>query len=35
VVPIGYPVAHGHGPISRKAPNEMAYADRWGETLEL
>jgi nitroreductase len=34
-VPIGYPVAHGHGPISRKSPNEMAYADRWGETLEL
>ena len=34
-VPIGYPVARGHGPISRRRPSEMAYADRWGEVLEL
>ena len=34
-VPIGYPVARGHGAISRKDPSEMAYADRWGAALEL
>ena len=29
-VPIGYPVAGGHGPISRKPVAEMVYRDRFG-----
>jgi nitroreductase len=29
-VPIGYPVGKGHGPISRRPVEEMAFADRWG-----
>lgn len=28
-VPIGWPVGRGHGPISRRPPEELAYADRW------
>lgn len=28
-IPIGYPVGRGHGPISRRPPEELAYADRW------
>ncbi len=34
-IPIGYPVGRGHGPISRKSPAEMAYADRWGEPFQI
>ena len=30
VVPIGYPVLRGHGPISRRPVEKMAYADTWG-----
>lgn len=30
VVPIGYPVGRGHGPVSRKPVEKMAYADSWG-----
>jgi len=30
MIPIGYPVGKGHGPISRKGPEVMAYRDRWG-----
>ena len=30
VVPIGYPVLRGHGPISRRSVEEMAFADAWG-----
>jgi hypothetical protein len=29
-VPIGYPVATGHGPIRRYAVKDMVYANRWG-----
>ncbi len=29
-VPIGYPVLRGHGPISRRPVEKMAYADTWG-----
>jgi len=30
MVPIGYPVGRGHGPITRKPPAEMAYLDSFG-----
>ena len=30
VVPIGYPVLRGHGPISRRAVEELAFTDAWG-----
>jgi nitroreductase len=30
MVPIGYPVGKGHGPISRKPPAAMAYSDTFG-----
>jgi nitroreductase len=33
VVPIGYPAGSGHGPVSRKPVEEMAYLDRWGQAL--
>jgi nitroreductase len=29
-MPIGYPVLRGHGPISRRPVDRLAYADRWG-----
>jgi nitroreductase len=29
-VPIGYPVAGGHGPITRRPVAKLAFADRWG-----
>ncbi|MDH3294429.1 MAG: nitroreductase family protein, partial [Acidimicrobiia bacterium] len=29
MVPIGYPVGRGHGPISRKGPDQMAARDRF------
>ncbi|MBX3706783.1 MAG: nitroreductase family protein [Pseudomonadales bacterium] len=29
-LPIGYPVLRGHGPISRRPVEKLAYADRWG-----
>jgi nitroreductase len=29
-VPIGYPVGRGHGPITRRSVEEMAYFDTWG-----
>ncbi len=35
MVPIGYPVGGGHGPISRLGPDELAYADTFGTPLEL
>lgn len=28
-IPIGYPVGRGHGPISRRPPEALAYADTW------
>lgn len=30
MVPIGYPVGKGHGPITRKPPPEMAFRDTFG-----
>ncbi len=30
MVPIGYPVGKGHGPISRQPPSKMAYRDTFG-----
>ncbi len=30
LVPIGYPVGRGHGPIARQGPTAMAFADRFG-----
>jgi nitroreductase len=33
MVPIGYPVGGGHGPLSRRPVEEIAYADRWGQPL--
>jgi nitroreductase len=30
-VPIGYPVLGGHGPISRRPVEKLAFADTWGE----
>ncbi|MEM9176727.1 MAG: nitroreductase family protein [Myxococcota bacterium] len=32
-VPIGYPVRGGHGPISRRAPEKLAFGDTWGAPL--
>ncbi len=28
-IPIGYPLSRGHGPISRRPPEELAYGDTW------
>ena len=30
MVPIGYPVGKGHGPITRQGPSAMAYRDQFG-----
>lgn len=30
MIPIGYPVGGGHGPITRRPPSKMAYADTFG-----
>ncbi len=32
VVPVGWPVGGGHGPITRRPPSEMAFADSFGAT---
>ena len=32
-IPIGYPVGKGHGPISRRPLEKVAYLDRWGTPL--
>ncbi|MEO6571775.1 MAG: nitroreductase family protein [Ilumatobacteraceae bacterium] len=29
LVPIGYPVGRGHGPITRQPPSRLAYRDAW------
>lgn len=31
MVPIGYPVGKGHGPITRRPPHEMAFRNTFGE----
>ena len=32
-VPIGYPLLRGHGSLSRRPVDKMAFADRWGAPL--
>jgi len=32
-IPIGYPVGRGHGPITRRSVEEMAFLDWWGKPL--
>ena len=32
-IPIGYPIHRGHGPISRRPIEDLAYTDSWGEPL--
>jgi nitroreductase len=29
-IPIGFPVGRGHGPISRRPVEKLAFADSWG-----
>jgi nitroreductase len=29
-VPIGYPVLRGHGPLSRRSVDKLAFEDTWG-----
>ncbi|MEZ5237221.1 MAG: hypothetical protein R2749_31675 [Acidimicrobiales bacterium] len=31
LVPIGYPVGKGHGPITRQPVSQLAYDDAFGE----
>lgn len=31
MIPLGYPVGQGHGPISRKPVSELIFNDRWGK----
>jgi nitroreductase len=33
LVPVGYPVLRGHGPISRRSVEQLAFRDRWGTPL--
>jgi nitroreductase len=33
-IPMGYPIAKGHGPIRRQSPDKLVYANRWGTSLE-
>jgi nitroreductase len=35
VMPIGYPVLGGHGPISRRPVHKLCFADTFGEPLNL
>ena len=32
-IPLGYPIGRGHGPISRRPVEELAYGDSWGQPL--
>lgn len=32
-IPVGYPVRGGHGPISRRPPEKLAFADTWGAPI--
>jgi nitroreductase len=29
-IPLGYPLRKGHGPLTRKATDKLAFGDRWG-----
>ncbi len=33
-IPIGYPVRGGHGPISRRPVEKLAFRDSWGTPFE-
>ena len=35
MVPIGYPMLRGHGPITRRPVDELAFDDAFGEPLHL
>ena len=35
LVPIGYPVGRGHGPLARRPVEKMAFAETFGSALEL
>src|SRR5262245_40524903 len=32
-IPIGYPIGRGHGPVTRKPIEQLAYTDSWGKPL--
>lgn len=34
VIPIGYPVLAGHGPLSRRPLAKLAFDETWGQALE-
>lgn len=34
VIPIGYPIHRGHGPVSRRPLSKLAFADRFGRPLD-
>jgi nitroreductase len=33
LVPVGYPVLRGHGPVSRRSVEQLTFRDRWGTPL--
>ncbi len=33
-IPMGYPIAKGHGPIRRQSPTKLVYSNQWGTSLE-
>jgi nitroreductase len=33
-IPIGYPMLRGHGPITRRPVEDMAFLDSWGKPLQ-
>ncbi len=35
VMPIGYPVLRGHGPITRRPVSKLAFADTFGDEIQL
>ena len=35
VLPLGFPVGKGHGPIRRRPPEALCYADRFGDKLSI
>jgi nitroreductase len=32
LIPLGYPIGRGHGPVNRRPPSELAFRDRFGAT---
>ena len=33
-IPMGYPIAKGHGPIRRQSATKLVYSNQWGTALE-